>query len=440
MLESTTESLLPKKKLKNTPLKAVLIGVEPFKLDELKRLLSTLGVEVAGEVISAQKKINASTFVTSGKLDEVKLLLERMKEDGNEADCVMIDVELSPKQLKNCEEFLGRPTLDRPGVILEIFFQHARTKEAKTQVELARLRYILPRLAHLWNHFERQRGGGVGNRGMGETQIEVDRRLVKKRMQGLELQLKDIEKERMIKRSSRKEVLKVALVGYTNAGKSTLLNALTHSNVLAENKLFATLDSSVRMLSPDSHPPVVAVDTVGFISRLPHDLVASFRSTLEEVLEADLLVHVVDGSSETALQELKVTEEVLEELGATEKPKLVVINKVDLLEKQAIERGEGRGGLIARKNLARVIAPGSQFISAVNKADVDKLRTLILNYFTSKLKVYDLVIPYSESKMEALVHAHGSVETIRHIEKGTFMRVRMSETWANKLGIKKFTT
>ena len=480
MLESTA-SLLPTKG--QNPLTALLIGVQEFSLDELKRLLSTLDIRVAGEVISAQRKISAATFISSGKLDEVKEMIERLTADGTPPDCVIVDVELSPNQLRNIEAYLEKATLDRPGVILEIFYQHARTKEAKTQVELARLGYILPRLAHLWNHFERQRGGGVGNKGMGEKQIEIDRRLVKKRMQILEGRLVDIERERTTKRSLRKEVLKVALVGYTNAGKSTLLNALTHSHVLAEDKLFATLDPSVRMLSPDTHPPIVAVDTVGFVSRLPHGLVASFRSTLEEVLEADLLVHVVDGSSDTAMEELKVTEEVLAELGAADKPKIVVLNKMDLLgQKEELARAAGhaptprtsaapseaprnpdaparredflgsigraldsrsvaaaaRESALRRKNLARVVAPGSQLISAINKEDVDRLRKLILDHFKSGLEVYEVVIPYAESRLEALIHEHGSVERVRHIDKGTFIRVRMDPMWAKKLGVIKF--
>ncbi|RYZ65511.1 MAG: GTPase HflX [Proteobacteria bacterium] len=362
-----------------------------------------------------------------GKLEAAKALALHKG-----ADAIIVDLELSPNQLRNMEEFVELPTLDRPGVILEIFYQHARSKEAKTQVELARLQYILPRLAHLWNHFERQRGGGVGNRGMGETQIEVDRRLVKRRMQMLEKRLKEIESERITQRAGRKEVLKVALVGYTNAGKSTLLNALTHSKVLAEDKLFATLDPSIRMLSPDSHPPVVAVDTVGFVSRLPHGLVASFRSTLEEVAEADLLVHVVDGSSETASEELKVTEEVLADLGVADRPKMVVVNKVDLIEK-------GPDGLL-RKNQLRVIAPGALLLSALDLEEVKKLRTRIMDHFKERLTTYEVLIPYAESRMEALIHEHGSVDLKRHHEKGTFIKVRMDEAWARKLGLEKFST
>jgi GTP-binding protein HflX len=436
MLEANA-SLLPKSssELGRKWLEVVCIGTEDHPLDELVRLLDTLGAKVAGSVIASTRKINPATYITQGKLEDAKRLVEE-----SDADGVIVDVELSPNQLRNAEKFIGKPVIDRPGVIIEIFSQHARTKESKTQVELARLEYVLPRLAHLWSHFERQRGGGTGNRGMGEKQIEVDRRLVKKRMQVLKDRLKEIEKERQIQRSKRKEVLKVALVGYTNAGKSTLLNALTNSKVLAEDKLFATLDSSVRMLSPDTHPPVVAVDTVGFVSRIPPELVASFRSTLEELHEADLLVHVVDGSSPTAREELEVTVQVMRDLEVESKPRITVLNKMDLLRADT----QGAAGVLAqslaRRNLARIVAPGSFSISALNPDEVSRLREVILEHFKSKLETYEVVIPYSESKLEALIHRHGSVDQLRHIDKGTFMRVRMDGHWAKKLGIEKFST
>jgi GTP-binding protein HflX len=322
--------------------------------------------------------------------------------------------------------------LDRPGVIIEIFSRHARTKESKTQVELAKLQYLLPRLAHFWTHFERQRGG-IGQKGMGEKQIEVDRRLVKKRMSVLRQRLLDIEKERGVQRAGRQDVLKVALVGYTNAGKSTLLNALTQSRVLAEDKLFATLDASVRSIDPDCHPPVVAIDTVGFISRLPPTLVASFRSTLEELHEADLLLHVVDGSSPQAKEQMQVTEKILEDLGVGMTPRLAVLNKADRLE--------SAGG----RNLARVIgrsegAAGSIpiLVSALNLEDVKRLREKILEHFRQKLELWEVVIPYSESRLDAQLHAHGSIEKQTHIEKGTFYRLRILGGWAKKLNLSRY--
>ncbi|MBC7386846.1 MAG: GTPase HflX [Cryobacterium sp.] len=436
MLEANV-SLLPKASRDDgrDSLEVVIIGTEDHPLDELVRLLDTLGARVAGSVIASTRKINPATYITRGKLEDVRKLLETTNADG-----VIVDVELSPNQLRNVEEFLGKPVTDRPGVIIEIFSQHARTKEAKTQTELARLEYVLPRLTHLWSHFERQRGGGTGNRGMGETQIEVDRRLVKKRMSTLRERLKEIEKERHIQRAKRKEVLKVALVGYTNAGKSTLLNALTKSKVHAEDKLFATLDSSVRMLSPDSHPPVVAVDTVGFVSRLPPELVASFRSTLEELHEADLLVHVVDGSSPTAREELEVTIQVMKELDVESKPRITVLNKMDLLRSDTAGAASVLAQSLARRNLARIVAPGSFSLSAFNADEVSHLRDVILEHFKSKLDTYEVVIPYSESKLEALIHKNGSVDHLKHIEKGTYMRVRMDAAWAKKLGIEKYST
>jgi GTP-binding protein HflX len=439
MLEAN-ESLLPKSSRKdgegrNARLNVICIGTEDHPLDELIRLLDTLDTNVAGSVIASTRKISPATYITRGKLEGAKALLESTGADG-----VVIDVELSPNQLRNAEEFLGKPVIDRPGVIIEIFSSHARTKEAKVQVELARLEYILPRLAHLWSHFERQRGGGTGNRGMGEKQIEVDRRLVKKRMSVLRDRLAEIIKERTIQRAKRKDVLKVALVGYTNAGKSTLLNALTHSKVLAEDKLFATLDSSVRMLTPDSHPPVVAVDTVGFVSRLPPELVASFRSTLEELKEADLLVHVVDGSSPTAREELEVTVAVMKELEVENTPRITVLNKMDLLRSDTDDKAGALAQSLARRNLARIVAPGAFSISALNREEVGRLREVILEHFKSKLEAFEIVVPYSESKLEALVHKHGSVDRVKHLEKGTFMRVRMEDQWAKKLGLEKYRT
>ena len=404
------------------PPSVVSVGFENIQLDELDRLLTTLGVVPAGRILVSQRKIHPATYIGAGKIEEVKNAVVALN-----AQAVILDVELSPNQLRNLEKSLGLAVLDRPGVIIEIFTQHARTKEAKTQVGLARLQYLLPRLTHFWSHFERQRGGGTANRGMGEKQIEVDRRLVKQRMALLRDRLKDIEKERQLQRAGRKDVLKVAIVGYTNAGKSTLLNQLTHSRVLAEDKLFATLDASIRTLDPHSHPPIVIIDTVGFISRLPHTLVASFRSTLEEVMEADLLVHIVDASSVSAREEFETTEAVLKELGAENKEKLVVLNKMDLLD-----------GDPAAKIRAKVVVPGAQMVSALNPEDVKRLRTVIQDHFRSNMEVWEIVIPYSESRLEARIRAHGSVEVCRHIEKGTFYRVRMEGAWAKKLELEKY--
>lgn len=418
MLEST-ETLLPGLGQKGKTLGVICVGLGPT--DELERLLTTLGVKIAGRLQVTTRRINPATYIGSGKLEEVKAMIA-----SENADAVILDVELSPNQLRNIEKDLGKPILDRPGVIIEIFSQHARTKESKTQVELARLEYLLPRLAHFWSHFERQRGGMPGGRGMGEKQIEVDRRLVKDRISKLKQRLKDIEKERGVQRAGRKDVLKVALVGYTNAGKSTLLNALTQSNVLAENKLFATLDASVRSLDPDSHPPVVAIDTVGFIDRLPPSLVASFRSTLEELEQADLLVHVVDASAEEAREQMETTQQVLKELEVAGKPTIVVLNKCDQVKSPA------------ERNRIRLVAPGSVTISALNREDVVRLRDMILGHFVKKMELWEVLVPYNESRVEAMIHAHGSVEVQRHMEKGTFFRLRIEGEWAKKLHLEKY--
>ncbi|MDR3608426.1 MAG: GTPase HflX [Oligoflexia bacterium] len=430
MLENE-DSLLPRaarstdggsvRSLSEGALRAVSVGLEEESLNEMARLLTTLGVKPVGRVLTPQRKIHAATYIGKGKIEEVKALADELQ-----ADSVILDVELTPNQLRNLEVEFGRPILDRPGVIIEIFSRHARTKEAKTQVALARLQYLLPRLSHFWAHFERQRGGGVGNRGMGEKQIEVDRRLIKKRISVLRERLVSIRKERQVQRAGRKDVLKVAIVGYTNAGKSTLLNALTQSAVRAEDKLFATLDASVRSLDPNCHPPVVAIDTVGFINKLPTSLIASFRSTLEELEDADLLLHVVDASSAQAAEQLEVTEGVLKELRVDDKPRMMVLNKADQLKTPA------------EKNNARLLARGGMMVSALDREDMVKLRERVLDHFKKNLELYEVVIPYANSRLEAMIHAHGSVEVTRHLEKGTFYRLRIEEGWAQKLGLEKF--
>lgn len=424
MLEST-ESLLPNAPSGKT-LSVVCVGEQEESLDELDRLLATLGARPAARVLFQARTLNPATYVGKGKLEEIKTTVESIG-----ADAVVLDFELSPNQLRNIEKALDKPILDRPGVIIEIFSRHARTKESKTQVELARLQYLLPRLAHFWTHFERQRGGGTGARGMGEKQLEVDRRLVKKRIDILRGRLRDIEKERGIRSAGRADVLKVALVGYTNAGKSTLLNALTHSHVRVEDELFATLDPSMRALDPHSHPPIVAIDTVGFISRLPPTLVASFRSTLEVLHEADLLVHVVDASSAQAREQLEITEKVLSDLKLAEKPRFTVLNKTDLLETV---------GGPATVNWARLAAPGAMRLSALRAEDADRLRERILGHFRERLEVWEIVVPYADSRLEAQLHAHGSVEKSTHLEKGTFFRIRIGESWAKKLNLDRYRT
>ena len=416
MIENT-QSLLPNKE----ELKAFTLGVEDESLNELDRLLTTLGVETAQRVMAPVRKIVAGTYFGTGKLEEIR-------DQGGNIDFFVLDVELTPRQMQNIEKILGKPVLDRNAIILEIFSRHARTSEAKTQVELAKLQYVLPRLAHLWSHFERQRGGGVGNKGMGEKQIEVDRRLVKRRISILSGRLKEIEKERKVQRSSRQDIMKAAIVGYTNAGKSTLLNSLTESKVLAEDKLFATLDSTVRALNPDSHPPVVVIDTVGFIQNIPTSLIASFRSTLEEITQADLIVHVVDASSEHAREQYETTVEVLKELKCDDKDRIVVLNKMDLLNSPA------------QVNRAKLVHPGAVRISALDTDAVKRLRDQILDYFKTKMAVFEVVVPYTEGKLLAKIQEFGSINTTKYLEKGIFMQVKMDSALAQKLGVTRYAT
>lgn len=431
MLE-TSESLLPLAASKGK-LRVLAVGIqnsgsiplsegslEEPALEELIRLLDTLGVETVSSIQFSVRRVSASTYIGKGQAEEVRTLIE-----SSGAEAVAVDQDLSPNQLRNLEKAFGKPTLDRSGVIIEIFSKHARTKEAKTQVELARLQYLMPRLTHFWTHFERQRGG-IGLKGMGESQLEVDRRLLKKRMKLLRGRLSDIEKEREVQRSGRSGFLKVALVGYTNAGKSTLLNALTRSEVRAEDKLFATLDSSVRALNPDSHPPVVAIDTVGFISRIPPDLIASFRSTLEEAFQADLLVHVVDASSPNARIQFEVTERILGELGLDKKPRLAVLNKID------------RIGNVGALNWARLASPGAAQISALNPVDVEKLRQSLLQHFKNGLEVWEVMIPYEQSRLMSQLSAYGDIERTKYLDQGVFCRVRISAQWAQKLDLARY--
>jgi len=402
--------------------KAFSVGEGEDSLAELGRLLSTAQVEVLGFQKVTVRRVHPGTYIGEGKLQEVH---EARQACG--ADFVVFDMELSPNQMKNLEKRLSCPVLDRFAVILEIFSNHAQTSEAKTQVELARLQYLAPRLSHLWSHLERQSGrGGVGNRGMGEKQLEVDRRMMDRRAALLKKRLHRISGERSGRRKGRQNVKKVALVGYTNAGKSTLLNGLTRSQVVAEDKLFVTLDSSVRSLDPFSHPPVVAIDTVGFIRKLPTSLVASFRSTLEEAADADLLVHVADASSSSLAEEVQVTDQILHEMGIGDRPRLKVANKSDLVS----------GG--AARNRLKAAWPGATWVSAHCEEDVTRLRDQVLAFFTDLMRVWEIVVPLGEGSLDAALHRYGKVEVVRYFEKGVFYRVRMDEAWAKKLGLHRF--
>ncbi len=305
-------------------------------LDELEFLADTAGAVTVKRFTQKVGGPNQTTYVGKGKLEEIRDYIKQEEENDREIGMVIFDDELSPRQIRNIEGMLQVKILDRTSLILDIFAMRAQTANAKNQVELAQYRYMLPRLQRLWTHLERQGGGSgsgggkgsVGLRGPGETQLEMDRRIILQRITLLKQRLQDIDKQKATQRKNRGRLIRVALVGYTNVGKSTLMNLLSKSEVFAENKLFATLDTTVRKVVVENLPFLLA-DTVGFIRKLPTDLVDSFKSTLDEVREADLLLHVVDISHPDFEEQIKVVEKTLQELGAADKPSMIVFNKID---------------------------------------------------------------------------------------------------------------
>lgn len=344
--------------------RAVLVGVVPRttaedSLSELALLATTAGAQVVRTVRQRRGTIHPGTFVSKGKLEE----LVAMASD-DKIDMFIFDEDLHPVQVKNLQDKLQKKILDRSELILDIFASRARTREAKIQVELAQLEYMLPRLTRLWSHLSRT-GGGIGTRGPGETQLETDKRQVREKIMLLKRQMKDVEKERQVQRNRRQQLHRTALVGYTNAGKSTIMNALTGAKVLAEDKLFATLDATTRRLVFSDGTLTLLSDTVGFLRKLPHHLIASFSSTLEEVVGADLLVHVIDAGHPDVEAQIDAVETVLEEIGAGSKPTLLVLNKADQVRDEAELRG------------LELRHPNSIVISAIDKDGVAQLRERI---------------------------------------------------------------
>ena len=324
-------------------------------LAEMKMLCTTAGTEVLQTFVQKMKPI-AGTYFGSGKLQEIKQFME-----DNDCETLVIDAELRPSQIQNIEEIVGKKIIDRSQLILDIFSLHAQTSEAKIQVELAQLETLYPRLTNMWAHLSRMHAG-VGTRGPGEKQLETDRRIVQKKISLLKERLKKIEKVRITQSKSRNETFLCALVGYTNVGKSTLLNAICGSDVLVENKLFATLDTSTRKTHISGTGDIVMSDTVGFLRKLPHHLVASFRSTLETLAEADLLLIVMDASTKWYRQQMQVVREVIADLGAENKPVMIIFNKEDLLD-----------NLLDKKEIENEF-PNAVFVSALNKKSVDELK------------------------------------------------------------------
>ncbi len=348
-------------------------------LEELEFLVQTAGGETKGMFTQKLGFPDRATFVGSGKLEEIKAYVE-----AEEIDIVVFDDELSPSQLRNIEKELKRKILDRSNLILDIFARHAKTAQAKTQVELAQLQYLLPRLTRMWTHLERQRGG-IGMRGPGESQIETDRRIILDKISLFKERLKAIDKQNETQRKNRGEMIRVALVGYTNVGKSTIMNMISKSDVLIENKLFATLDTTVRKVVIDNLPFLLS-DTVGFIRKLPHHLVECFKSTLDEVREADVLIHVVDISHPNFEDHIQAVNETLKDIKALDKPVITVFNKIDLY-KPAIEEGhDGEEIKVTLEDFRNSwMAKNSDpaiFLSATNKTNIEEF----------KQKLYDIIV------------------------------------------------
>lgn len=343
-------------------------------LDELEFLAQTAGAVTERKFTQKMQNPHRRTYVGEGKLAEIK---EYCKE--NEIDTVIFDDELSPSQLRNIERELELKILDRTNLILDIFAQRATTAYAKTQVDLAQMQYLLPRLTGMWTHLERQRGG-IGMRGPGETEIETDRRIIRDKISRLKEQLKKIDRQMATQRSGRGSITRIALVGYTNVGKSTILNMLAKTEVLAENKLFATLDTTVRKVVLENLPFLLS-DTVGFIRKLPHQLVESFKSTLDEVREADVLLHVVDVSHPQFEQQIDVVNQTLKDIGAADKPTYIIFNKIDAytyIEKDEDDLSEATAENRTLEELERSWIgkdTPSIFISAANRTNIEKLRS-----------------------------------------------------------------
>lgn len=400
--------------------KALLVGVKLPTIDdfthqdclaELKLLAETAGAEVVDTVVQDRKKLNPAFFIGKGKIDQIKKICE-----GEKIDIIIFDDDLSPAQIYNIEDRTDVKVIDRSSLILDIFAKRARTKEAKTQVALAQLKYLLPRLAGRWEHLSRQYGG-IGTKGPGETQLEVDRRQTRKRIADLEKVLVKIDNERKIQRKNRADLFKICLVGYTNVGKSTLFNRLTEASVFVEKKLFSTLDSTTRILKFSKN--VVLTDTIGFIRKLPHHLIASFRSTLDEVRLADLLLHLVDISHPDFRNQIKRANEVLAELGSKEKPTIMVFNKIDKLD----------GDFPYVQN----VTCGSDFvfICAEQGVGIEKLTDLLDRHLSEDIVEGVVVLENSKLGFLSFLYRFGTITEKKIGERKTQVKIR-GKRWSLK--------
>ncbi|MEG8947796.1 GTPase HflX [Rosettibacter firmus] len=384
-------------------------------LDELELLADTAGADTIFKITQEKSKPDPAYFIGRGKAEEIAQLIQV-----NDIQLIIFDDDLNPTQVRNLEKLFGRKVLDRSGLILDIFASHAKTKEAKTQVELAQLQYMLPRLTRAWTHLSKQYGG-IGTKGPGEKQIETDRRIIRTRISKLKEYLKKIESQQETKSSSHKKFVTAALVGYTNAGKSTLLNRLTNANVLAENKLFATLDSTTRACELEKNKKILLSDTVGFIRKLPHHLIASFKSTLNVVRDADIILHVIDITNPYFEEHIKVVENTLEQLGCEKKIQIKIFNKIDLLKEKSI------------LNTINQRFPNSLFISAERGIGITNLKDLLLDYYEANFNEYQLKLKHNQSKNISIIYELAEVYDTIYKDDYILLKYRASKPIQNKI-------
>ena len=388
-------------------------------LEELARLADTAGAIVVGQLTQALDRPHPATYLGKGKVEELKL---RINELG--ATLVLFDDELTPAQGKNIEAIVGTRVMDRAELILDIFATRARSSEARNQVELAQLQYLLPRLTRMWTHLEKFRGG-IGVRGPGETQLETDRRLIQHRIRVLKDRLADVERAREVQREGRKSHYRVALVGYTNAGKSSILRQMANDEqVFVEDRLFATLDPLTREVEVGDGYTVLLTDTVGFIRKLPHHLVASFRATLSEAKEADLLLHVIDASHPVWEEQRDVVDGVLADLGLADQPKLYVMNKMDVLPAEEASA--------VRERVTNIL-PNSLFVSAIEPGGLDVLRASLLDSLRRQRPILEVRLPAANGRMIAEMHRDGEVLDQRTDEDVIVLRARLDDRTIGRL-------
>lgn len=374
-------------------------------LQELRQLIETLGWKIVGTLRQKMSSLSTASFIGPGKLEELSQLVKAPPE----VDSVVFDHELTTPQVRNIREATGVDVYDRPAIILEIFHRHARTKEAQLQVELARLKYLAPR--NRIAGAKERRGGGRGARAVSESFHELQRRQVRDRIRELQAELEAVHAEEVERRRHREGLSKVAIVGYTNAGKSSLMRALTSSDVLVADQLFATLDTTVRALQPETLPRILVSDTVGFIRHLPHDLVASFRSTLDEALDASLLLHVVDASDSSLRSHIQVTREVLDSIGAGKTPPLLILNKIDAVD-------------VAQQELLKREFPDAILMSALNPKDIDGLHARLVRFFLDTMTEADLMVSYGKEAVLADIRKNVHVLKESYDEKGVCLTIK----------------